>query len=111
DLPCRSYTLSYVMSRSANTSSSTLADFVAVPSMTITNCPLTVDASNANIQIGPATATGLVGTNHTLTGHVNLAPDGSTFSNAPAGTLITFSKLSGPGTFVGGNSCGTIGAT
>src|SRR5262249_12264633 len=38
---------------------------------------------DANIQITPATATNAVGTNHTLHCHINVAPDGSTFSNAP----------------------------
>jgi hypothetical protein len=67
---------------------------------------------DANIQISPATATNPTGTTHVLTGHVNVAPDGSTFSNAPAGTLITFSIVSGPGSFVGGvNTCTTIAAT
>ena len=52
-----------------------------------------------------------MGTNHTLTGHVNVN-DGSGFANAPAGTLITFSKVSGPGSFVGAvNTCTTIGTT
>src|SRR5262249_11868491 len=66
---------------------------------------------DANIQITPATAANAVGTNHTLTGHVNVN-DGTGFVNAPAGTLITFTILSGPGSFVGGvNTCTTVGAT
>jgi uncharacterized repeat protein (TIGR01451 family) len=66
---------------------------------------------DANIQITPASANNAVGTNHTLTGHVNVNA-GSAFANAPAATTIGFSILSGPGSFVGGvNSCATIGAT
>src|SRR4051812_10559165 len=66
---------------------------------------------DANIQVTPATADNAVGTNHTLTGHVNVN-DGSGFANAPVGTLITFTKVSGPGTFVGGNNtCLTVLAT
>ena len=63
-----------------------------------------VQQPDANIQITPATATNAVDTNHTLTGHVNVSNDGATFANAPAGTLITFTKVSGPGTFVGGTT-------
>jgi len=65
----------------------------------------------ANIQISPPTATNEIGTNHTLTGHVNVSTDGVNFTNAPAGTLITFTKVSGPGTFVGPSTCTTVGAT
>jgi uncharacterized repeat protein (TIGR01451 family) len=66
---------------------------------------------DANIQITPATANNPVGTNHTLTGHVNVNA-GSGFGNAPAGTAIAFSIVSGPGSFVGGvNSCTTAGTT
>ena len=42
-----------------------------------------------------------VGTTHMLTGHVNVNL-GTGFVNAPAGTEITFSIVSGPGSFVGG---------
>jgi hypothetical protein len=66
---------------------------------------------DANIQINPPTANNPVGTNHTLTGHVNVDTGGG-FVNAPAGTAINFSIVSGPGSFVSGiNSCTTIGAT
>ena len=66
---------------------------------------------DANIQITPASANNAVGTNHTLTGHVNVNA-GSGFGNAPAGTTIGFSILSGPGSFVGGvTSCATVGTT
>src|SRR3954454_1142987 len=66
---------------------------------------------DANIQISPLQATNPVGTNHTLTGHVNVN-SGAGFVNAPDGTLITFSIQSGPGVFVGGvNTCNTAGGT
>jgi hypothetical protein len=66
---------------------------------------------DANVQITPATATNPVGTNHTLTGHVNVN-SGSGFVNAPAGTTIGFAIVSGPGSFVGGtNTCTTAGTT
>ena len=56
---------------------------------------------DANIQITPPTATNPVGTNHTLTGHVNVN-SGTGFVNAPDGTTIDFAIMSGPGSFVGG---------
>ena len=66
---------------------------------------------DANISISPATATNPVGTNHVLTGHVNVKPQFS-FVNAPDGTQITFSIVSGPGSFVGGvNTCTTSGGS
>ncbi len=67
---------------------------------------------DANIQITPQIATNPIGTTHTLTGHVNVNNGAGGFTNAPAGTLITFTKVSGPGSFVGGiNTCTTVGAT
>jgi hypothetical protein len=68
---------------------------------------------DANIQISPLTKDNEVGTNHTLTGHVNIS-SGTSYVNAPAGTTINFSFQSNPNgaTFVGGvNSCSTILAT
>src|SRR5215217_6835735 len=66
---------------------------------------------DANIQITPPTAVNQVGSNHTLTGHVNVN-DGTGPVNAPAGTLITFSLPTGTATFVGGvNTCTTVGTT
>src|SRR5262249_6981542 len=68
----------------------------------------------ANIQISPLQATNPVGTNHTLTGHVNVAPDGVNFVNAPDGTVINFSLTNAGGataTFVGPSSCTTAGGT
>jgi hypothetical protein len=65
----------------------------------------------ANIQISPLTATNNTGTNHTLTGHVNVSPVGAGFVNAPDGTVISFSIVSGPGSFVGPTSCTTSGGT
>ncbi|HXL42746.1 MAG TPA: hypothetical protein VN960_01670, partial [Gaiellaceae bacterium] len=59
---------------------------------------------DANIQITPATATNPLNTTHTLTGHVNVN-DGSGFVNAPNGTVIGFSLVSGPGSFDGANNC------
>ena len=46
---------------------------------------------DANIQITPPTATNPVGTNHVLTGHVNVNAGTGGFVNAPDGTVITFS--------------------
>jgi uncharacterized repeat protein (TIGR01451 family) len=66
---------------------------------------------DANIQITPATATNPVDTNHVLTGHVNVNDGSGGFVNAPEGTTIDFSIVSGPGTFVGSSSCTTIGAS
>src|SRR5262249_2564777 len=66
---------------------------------------------DANIQISSATATNVGGTNHTLTGHVNVNA-GTGFVNAPDGTVISFAILPGPGSFVGGTStCTTSGGT
>ena len=48
-----------------------------------------------------------------LTAHVNVnAGAGAGYVSAPAGTLITFSIVSGPGSFVGGvTTCTTVGTT
>jgi hypothetical protein len=65
---------------------------------------------DANISITPD-GVNEVGDPHTFTGHVNVNPDGP-FVNAPAGTIIKFAKVSGPGSFVGGtDQCATIGTT
>ena len=62
---------------------------------------------DANVSITP-NGTNPVGTTHTFTGHVNVN-DGTGFVNAPAGTTITFTIDSGPGSFVGGvSSCTTV---
>jgi uncharacterized repeat protein (TIGR01451 family) len=65
---------------------------------------------DANIQITPAAATNPPGTTHTLTGHVNVNSGGG-FVNAPNGTTINFTIVSGPGSFVGPSSCQTAGGT
>ncbi len=49
-----------------------------------------------NIQITPANANNELGSPHVLTGHVNVN-DGTGFVNAPAGTQINFTIVSGPG--------------
>lgn len=65
---------------------------------------------DANISITPD-GVNEVNDQHTFTGHVNVNPDGP-FVNAPAGTIIKFAKVSGPGTFVGGvDQCATVGNT
>ncbi len=64
---------------------------------------------DANIQISPPNATNEVGSPHVLTAHVNVN-DGTGFVNAPAGTTINFSKLSGPGS-LSAASCLTVAAT
>jgi hypothetical protein len=64
---------------------------------------------DANIQIGPSGTNG-INEAHTFTGHVNVNP-GTGFVNAPAGTVITFAIVSGPGSFVGGATCATVGTT
>ena len=56
---------------------------------------------DANIQIAPATATNAAGTNHTLTITVNTS--GGTI--AAGGGTATATISSGPGSFVGGNTC------
>src|SRR5207247_2148320 len=60
---------------------------------------------DANIQIAPATATNEIGTNHTLTITVNAS--GGTI--AAGGGTATASIASGPGGFVGGNTCSYTG--
>jgi hypothetical protein len=68
---------------------------------------------DANIQITPATATNPVGTNHTLTVHVNVN-GGSGFVNAPDGTVISASLTNSGGAtaaFVGPSGCTTSGGT
>src|SRR5262249_56037801 len=56
---------------------------------------------NANIQISPANATNAVGTNHVLTITVNAL--NGTIDAGPHTATATI--LSGPGSFVGGNTC------
>jgi Bacterial Ig-like domain (group 3) len=71
-------------------------------------------APDANIQISPLNAANEVGTNHVLTGHVNVSTDGTTFQNAPDGTTINFSLTNANGAtaaFVGPSSCTTAGGT
>jgi uncharacterized repeat protein (TIGR01451 family) len=66
---------------------------------------------DANIQIAPPSANNAVATRHNVTGHVNINV-GSALGNAPEGTTISFSIVSGPGSFVdGANTCTTIGTT
>jgi uncharacterized repeat protein (TIGR01451 family) len=64
---------------------------------------------DANIQINPPSATNEVGSPHVLTAHVNVN-DGTGFGNAPAGTTINFTKVSGPGA-LSAASCLTVLAT
>ncbi len=66
---------------------------------------------DANIQITPPSAINPVGKNHTLTGHVNVNTGTGGFVNAPNGTTISFSIVSGPAAFVGPSTCTTSGAT
>jgi uncharacterized repeat protein (TIGR01451 family) len=67
---------------------------------------------DANIQINPPFATNPLKTNHVLTGHVNVNDGGGGgFVNAPIGTTIDFTKVSGPSTFVGPSSCTTTDAS
>jgi uncharacterized repeat protein (TIGR01451 family) len=64
---------------------------------------------DANVQISPLTATNQLGDPHTFTAHVNVN-DGSGFANAPAGTTVGFSIVSGPGS-LSAASCQTAGST
>ena len=94
-----------VKSRTSHSWSSELKDFV------IGN----FNTCDANISITP-NGVNEVGDTHTFTGHVNVNPDGP-FVNAPAGTIISFAKVSGPGKFLVGQNesdtaqCATIGTT
>jgi len=65
---------------------------------------------DANIQITPATANNPVGAPHVFTAHVNVNT-GTGFENAPAGTSISFTIASGPGSFTTTNPCTTVGTT
>jgi hypothetical protein len=65
---------------------------------------------DANIQINPPTATNNLGEPHVFTAHVNVNDGNGSFANAPAGTVISFSKVSGPGT-LSASSCTTAGTT
>ena len=64
---------------------------------------------DANIQIGPS-ATNPVGVAHTFTAHVNVN-NGTGFVNAPDGTAISFTIVSGPGAFTSATPCATSGGT
>lgn len=66
---------------------------------------------DARIFVGP---NGLneVDDTHTVEGHVQTKDGDGAWTNAPAGTTITFAKESGVGGFVGSdNTCDTVGAT
>ena len=65
---------------------------------------------DANIQISPLAATNTVGDPHVYTGHVNINTGTGGYVNAPAGTTISFSILSGPGSLTP-SSCLTVGTT
>jgi hypothetical protein len=68
---------------------------------------------DANIQISPQTANNPVGVNHKLTATVNVN-DGTGFTPAPDGTLVTFTIQAGSvGAFnpPGANTCATVGGS
>jgi hypothetical protein len=70
--------------------------------------------ADANISLLPLTVTTPVALTETVTGHVRVAPDGTTFGNAPAGTMISYSLTNAGGataTFVGPHTCSTVGTT
>ena len=64
---------------------------------------------DANIQIAP-NGVNRIGQTHTFTAHVNVDSGTGGSQNAPAGTVITFTKDSGPGN-LSAPSCTTVGAT
>jgi uncharacterized repeat protein (TIGR01451 family) len=66
---------------------------------------------DANIQITPPQATNPLNTNHLLTGHVNVNTGSGAFADAPAGTPISFSLVSGPASFAGPSACTTVGGS
>jgi hypothetical protein len=65
---------------------------------------------DANIQITPGTGVNQIGDPHTLAGHVNVNTGTGGYVNAPAGTTINFSIVSGPGS-LSAASCLTVAAT
>jgi hypothetical protein len=65
---------------------------------------------DANISIAPASSNGVVGTNQTFAGHVNVNGGGG-YVSAADGTTISYSIVSGPGSIVGSSSCATSGGT
>jgi len=65
---------------------------------------------DANIQLAPPSAVNPVSMNHVLTAHVNVN-SGSGFANAPDGTQISFTIVSGPRSFTTANPCTTSGGT
>jgi hypothetical protein len=71
--------------------------------------PATKRYVDANIQITPS-GINQVGEPHVVTGHVNVDDGSGTIANAPAGTVITFTKASGPGA-LSAPTCATIGTT
>src|SRR5262249_39481575 len=76
-------------------------DGSSTPSGLVNSSPASKTWVDANIHITPAAATNAVNTNHTLTITVN-AVNGTI--DAGGGTA-TASIASGPGSFVGGNTC------
>jgi hypothetical protein len=63
---------------------------------------------DADIQVAPD-GVNAVGDPHVVTGHVNI-DEGTGKVNAPAGTLIDFAIVSGPGSLTA-SGCATVGAT
>jgi hypothetical protein len=66
---------------------------------------------DAKISITPQSAINPVTATHTFTAHVDIDTGTGTFVNAPDGTSITFSIVSGPGTLGTPNPCTTSGGT
>src|SRR5262249_12109675 len=67
---------------------------------------------DANINITPASATNPLGATHTFTATVKVNTGTGGYVAAPDGTVVTFSKVSGPGTFPPANrQCTTSGGT
>src|SRR5262249_38886830 len=65
---------------------------------------------DANIQLSPPTATNEVATPHVFTAHVNVNTGTGSYVNAPDGTVVGFTIVSGPGS-LSASSCTTSGGT
>ncbi|HEX9045076.1 MAG TPA: Ig-like domain-containing protein, partial [Candidatus Limnocylindrales bacterium] len=99
---------------SGGTSSATVTDRTAGITMGFlgkVTCTYTNIKPDANINISPLTAYNAIGATHTITATVKVfdGSNGTNFVNAPDGTTVSFSKVSGPGTL--GASCTTTNGT
>lgn len=91
--------------------SSTLSVAGSSPFAVSTSAPSLKTWVDASIVVSPVDTTNQVNTNVPLTVTVTVDDGTNPPAAAPAGTVVSFSKQSGPGNFIGPDSCSTVGTT